>query len=392
LIAALTFALWWWVGGDAQAALINAVSVLVIACPCALGLATPAAIMAGTGAAARHGILVKDAQVLEAARRVDAVAFDKTGTLTGGKPQLLAFEVFDAKEDRNALLQLAASLQNASEHPLARAVTQAVLAQGLTLHAASDVQAQLGKGVHGRVNGRSLAIVSHAEMLARTTAPSSALQATAEPALTQGRTVSWLAEMAANDTPSHKPLAMLSFGDALKPQARDAIAQLKARGVRTLLISGDNAAAAQTAASQVGIEEVHAPVLPADKVAHIAALRAQGLHVAMVGDGINDAPALAVADVSMAMAGEHGGTDVAMHTAGITLMRGDARLVPAALDIAAQTARKIRQNLYWAFIYNVAGIGLAAAGMLNPVVAGAAMAMSSVSVMSNALLLSRWRC
>jgi Cu+-exporting ATPase len=403
-IALLTFALWWWLGGDAQAAIIHAVSVLVIACPCALGLATPAAIMAGTGAAARHGILVKDAQVLEAAKRIDAVAFDKTGTLTEGKPQLLSLEPFDASSDASsdtstdaahitdALLQQAASLQAASEHPLARAVVQAASARGIALLATRDVQAQPGKGVSGvvggAVDGQALCIISHRDMLALSIDNEAALQSQAAAWFAQGRTVSWLARQ---DAAAVQPLALMAFGDALKAHAAAAVAELKQRGVRTLLISGDNPAAAHAAAAQLGIDEVYAQVLPADKAAHIATLRTQGLHVAMVGDGINDAPALAAADVSMAMAADGGGADVAMHTAGITLMRSDPRLVPAALQIAERTARKIDQNLFWAFIYNVVGIGVAATGLLNPVVAGAAMAMSSVSVMSNALLLSRWR-
>jgi Cu+-exporting ATPase len=399
-IALLTFALWGWLGGDAQAAIIHAVSVLVIACPCALGLATPAAIMAGTGAAARQGILVKDAQVLEAAKRIDAVAFDKTGTLTEGKPQLLSLEPFDTSSDASsdtstdaahvtdALLQQAASLQAASEHPLARAVVQAASARGIALLAARDVQALPGKGLSGVVGHEALCIVSHRDMLALSIDHEAALQAQAAAWFAQGLTVSWLARQ---DAATVRPLALMAFGDALKAHAATAVAELKQCGVRTLLISGDNPAAARAAAAQLGIDEVHAQVLPADKAALITSLRQQGLHVAMVGDGINDAPALAAADVSMAMAADGGGTDVAMHTAGITLMRGDPRLVPAALQIAERTARKIDQNLFWAFIYNVVGIGVAATGLLNPVVAGAAMAMSSVSVMSNALLLSRWR-
>jgi Cu+-exporting ATPase len=238
------------------------------------------------------------------------------------------------------------------------------------------------------VDGQALCIISHRDMLALSIDHEAALQAQAAAWFARGSSVSWLARQ---DATAVQPLALMAFGDALKAHAAAAVAELKQRGVRTLLISGDNPAAARAAAAQLGIDEVHAQVLPADKAAHIATLRQQGLHVAMVGDGINDAPALAAADVSMAMAADGGGTDVAMHTAGITLMRGDPRLVPAALEIAERTARKIDQNLFWAFIYNVVGIGVAAAGLLNPVVAGAAMAMSSVSVMSNALLLSRWR-
>ncbi|MBU6437979.1 MAG: HAD-IC family P-type ATPase, partial [Betaproteobacteria bacterium] len=260
--------------------------------------------------------------------------------------------------------------------------------RGLAVPDALDVHAQAGLGVQGRVGGELLAIASTrwAEQLG---ADLTALQPQAAPWLAQGHSVSWLLALPAQGAP--KVQAVLAFGDALKPGAAQAVRQLHARGIRTVLVSGDHRAAAERVARALGIDEVMAEVLPADKAAKIAALRRGGATVAMVGDGINDAPALAAADVGLAMANLGGGTDVALHTAGITLMRGDPRLVPAALEVSRRTVRKIRQNLFWAFVYNTVGIPLAAFGLLNPVIAGAAMAMSSLSVMSNALLLTRWR-
>ena len=324
LIALATLLGWWFYGAPIETALINAVAVLVIACPCALGLATPTAIMAGTGVAARHGILIKDAEALERAHEVSAVVFDKTGTLTSGTPQIAHLSAIDGDEAQ--LLQAAGALQRGSEHPLA--------------DAAAAWEAE-------------------------------------------GRTLSWLIEQ----SPQPKVLGLFAFGDTLKPGALSAVQQLTERHISSHLLTGDNKGSARVVAEALGIQDVHAEVLPADKAATVSALKKTGV-VAMVGDGINDAPALAAADIGIAMGG---GTDVAMHAAGITLMRGDPRLVPAALDISRKTYAKIRQNLFWAFIYNVIGIPLAAFGFLNPVLAGAAMAFSSVSVVSNALLLKFWK-
>ncbi|QNP58409.1 heavy metal translocating P-type ATPase [Paenacidovorax monticola] len=387
VIALATLLAWLWAGAGFEAALIHAVAVLVIACPCALGLATPAAIMAGTGVAARHGILIKDAQALELAHKVDAVAFDKTGTLTVGRPQLTAFEAA-AGQDEAALLAAVASVQSGSEHPLARAVVAAAQARGLAVAAPDGVRAVPGRGTEGEVAARSYLIGSlrWMEELGVALGPlaerAAALQA-------QGATVSALAE---RTTEGLAARALLAFGDEPKPGAREALAALRARGVRTVMISGDNRGAAHAMARRLGLDpdagEVMAEVLPGDKAAAVVALRDEGHVVAMAGDGVNDAPALAAADVGLAMGN---GTDVAMHAAGVTLMRGDPMLVPAALDISHRTVAKIRQNLFWAFAYNVAGIPLAALGFLSPVVAGAAMALSSVSVMTNALLLKRWR-
>ncbi len=392
-VAAVTWLGWGLATGAWGDGLIHAVSVLVIACPCALGLATPAAIMVGTGAAARHGILIKDAQALELAHALRTVAFDKTGTLTEGRPVLVELSPAGGVP-RDAALAQAAALQAGSEHPLARAVLQA-LPPGAAAATARDVQAIAGRGVGGIVDGATLRLGSTRlmEELGADTAP---WQAQALALQRQGRTVSWLAQV--DDGDGARVRALLAFGDTLKASARPAIAELKRLGVKTLLISGDNRGAAQAVGDALGIDDVRAEVLPADKAQVVAALRSQAHSgtVAMVGDGINDAPALAAADVGIAMggiddAGRALGTDAAMHAAGVTLLRGDPLLVPQTIELSRRTSAKIRQNLFWAFAYNVIGIPLAAFGLLSPVLAGAAMAASSVSVVSNALLLKRWR-
>lgn len=380
LIALATLLGWWLYGAPIETALINAVAVLVIACPCALGLATPTAIMAGTGVAARHGILIKDAEALERAHEVSAVVFDKTGTLTSGTPQIAHFSALDGDEAR--LLQAAGALQRGSEHPLAKAVLDACAARNLNVPDVTDSQSLTGRGIAGTLEGRRLAL-GNRRLLEETGLAPGSLAASASAWETEGRTLSWLIEQ----SPQPQVLGLFAFGDTLKPGAQSAIAQLNARHISSHLLTGDNRGSAKVVAEALGISDVHSEVLPADKAATVAELKKTGV-VAMVGDGINDAPALAAADIGIAMGG---GTDVAMHAAGITLMRGDPRLVPAALEISRKTYAKIRQNLFWAFIYNVIGIPLAAFGFLNPVLAGAAMAFSSVSVVSNALLLKFWK-
>jgi Cu+-exporting ATPase len=394
LVLALATLLGWWLTGHPfETAVIHAVAVLVIACPCALGLATPAAIMAGTGVAAQHGILIKDAQALELAHKVDVVAFDKTGTLTVGRPRLSALLAPDAMTKDEAL-RIAASLQSGSEHPLARAVLAAAQEKGIAIVAPQQLQAVPGRGNEGAVDSRQFVMGSLRWMeelgvnLGSLSGQSAALQA-------EGATVSAMAERTAQGLVLR---ALMAFADAPKPGASEALAVLRARGIHVVMISGDNRGAAEAMGRRLGLNpeagEIMAEVLPGDKAALVAKLKAGSeakpgtKTVAMVGDGVNDAPALAAADVGLAMGN---GTDVAMHAAGITLMRGDLALVAAALDISDRTVAKIRQNLFWAFAYNVAGIPLAAFGYLNPVVAGAAMAMSSVSVMTNALLLKRWK-
>ena len=388
LVIALVTLLGWWLTGHAfELAVIHAVAVLVIACPCALGLATPAAIMVGTGVAAQQGILIKDAQALEMAHRVDVVAFDKTGTLTVGKPNLTKLLVLPGMETREALL-MAASLQSGSEHPLARAVVNDAKRQAVVVVSPTDVSAVPGRGTEGVVEGRRF-LIGSLRWMDELKVDMSGVATQAEALQRQGATVSAMAERTADGL---RLRALMAFSDEPKPGARQALADLRARGIKTVMISGDNRGAAVAMARRLGLRpeegEVMAEVLPADKLACVLALKERQRVVAMVGDGVNDAPALAAADVGIAMGD---GTDVAMHAAGITLMRGDPLLVAAALDISDRTVSKIRQNLFWAFIYNAAGIPLAALGFLNPVLAGAAMALSSVSVMGNALLLKRWK-
>lgn len=376
LVSLLTLLGWGVASGDWQAALLSAVAVQVIACPCALGLATPTAIMVGTGAAARHGILIKDAEALETAHAVDVVVFDKTGTLTEGRPQLVALE--GAEPDR--VLALAAAVQQGSNHPLAQAVLDEAARRGLAPAQALDARALPGRGVQADIDGATI-LLGNRRMLQELGV------AAPEPGVheAEGRTVSWLVERRAGRL---TVLGLLAFGDRIKDGSRAAVERLRALGITPVLLSGDSRGAVAAVASALGIDRMHAEVLPADKAQVIEQLRGGGRRVAMVGDGINDAPALTAADVGMAMAT---GTDVAMHSAGITLMRGDPLLVADALDISRRTYRKIRQNLGWAFVYNVIGIPLAAFGMLDPMLAGAAMALSSVSVVANALLLRRWR-
>ena len=387
LLALLTCLGWLSAGSHFETALIHAVAVLVIACPCALGLATPVAIMAGTGVAAQHGILIKDAQALEMAHRVQTVAFDKTGTLTVGQPRLTAHLPAPGQNQKQTLAW-AASVQSGSEHPLALAVMAAAKAQGLAIDAALDMGAVPGKGVHATVGGRCLLLGSLPWLQQEGMDPQ--LWAADLPALqAQGASVSALAERTPQGV---QGLLLMAFGDEPKAGAAQALAELRKRGLQLVMISGDNRSAAEAMARRLGLRpeegEVMAEVLPGDKAAAVQQLRAKGRVVAMVGDGVNDAPALAAADVGLAMGN---GTDVAMHAASITLMRGEVALVAAAFDISARCVAKIRQNLFWAFAYNVAGIPLAALGYLNPMMAGAAMALSSVSVMGNALLLKRWK-
>jgi Cu+-exporting ATPase len=381
LLALATLVCWLLAGAAMETAIINAVTVLVIACPCALGLATPTAIMAGTGIAARYGILIKDAQALEVAHRVDTVVFDKTGTLTIGNPGVAALLPQDTSETE--LLQLAASIQSGSEHPLARAVVERARAAGVSLLPVEQLIALPGRGLSAQIDGRSLQLGS-TRLMRESRIAFDPLSARAQELESSGHTISWLAET----SPAPQLLGLIAFGDRIKDSAPAAIAHLHAAGLRTVLLSGDNRGAAQAVGTQLGIKEVVAEVLPADKIAHIERLKQQGRIVAMVGDGINDAPALAAADVGIAMGS---GSDVAMHAAGITLMRGDPALVAAAIDISQRSYSKIRQNLFWAFFYNMIGIPLAAFGVLSPMFAGAAMAFSSVSVIGNALLLRRWQ-
>jgi Cu+-exporting ATPase len=377
VISVLTVAGWLIAGHGWEPAILHAVAVLVIACPCALGLATPTAIMVGTGVGAKNGILIRDAVALETAGATTVMAFDKTGTLTVGKPKLTAI-VTDLPRDR--ALAMAAALQQGANHPLAHAVVEA--ATHITAPAASDLRTLPGRGVSGRVDGQAL-LLGNGRLMQEEGIDVSVLRAAAQALQDKGNSVSYLA-----DSGAKRALAVLGFGDAPKPSVKQALSALRALGVRTLMLTGDNAAAARHLAADIGLDDVRAELLPADKVGAVAELKSKGETVAMVGDGINDAPALAAADLGIAMAT---GTDVAIETAGIALMRGDPLLAPAAIDLARATKRKIVQNLVWAFLFNVLGIPLAAMGGLTPIVAGAAMALSSVTVVTNALSLNRWR-
>lgn len=381
VIALFTVLGWGFVTGNWETALVNGIAVLVIACPCALGLATPTSIMVGTGVAAKHGILIKDAEALEITHSVKTVAFDKTGTLTEGRPQVV--KVIANGISENHLLSVARSIQETSDHPLAKAVVRLANERGITNLPVTESKALPGRGVSAVVNGKLYTIGSGRLMdelgVSRAEFMHEALEMEKK-----GQSVSWISEAGA----SNHLAGILSFSDVEKPSAREAIERLGRLGIQSVMLTGDNHGSAKAVAQSLGISRVLSEVLPDEKARHVQQLKSGGHRVAMVGDGINDAPALASADVGIAMST---GTDVAMHTAGVTLMRGDPLLIPDAIDISRRTYQKIRQNLFWAFIYNVIGIPLAALGYLSPLVAGAAMAFSSVSVVANALLLRRWR-
>lgn len=383
VIAFITLLAWGLYSANWEQAILNAVAVLVIACPCALGLATPTAIMAGTGVAARYGILIKDAKALELAHSITQVVFDKTGTLTEGKPVLMAFKAVDGNDQ--SLLELAASIEQNSLHPLAKAVVDQLQSLGSSPAIATDVRDVAGRGLNGKVNG-TVIYVGNQRWMDELGVSINTLNDLALGYKNAGNTISWVAKGNIGAEPTL--LGMLAFGDQIKVSSSKAISALHDKGVKTLLLTGDNSISAARVADMIGIDEVLAEQTPESKASSIASLRKKDTVIAMVGDGINDAPALAAADVSFAMSS---GTDVAMHTADITLMRSDPSLVADTIDISRRTYSKIKQNLFWAFIYNLIGIPLAAMGLLSPVIAGAAMAFSSVSVVLNALMLSKWR-
>lgn len=379
-VAMITILSWGLSTGDWEQAIVIGIAVLVIACPCALGLATPTTIMVGTGLAAKAGILIKDAEALEVAHSISIVAFDKTGTLTEGKPRVSRI-VTNGIADVD-LLKIIAAIQNGSEHPLALASVKKAEEFGIVAQSAKGVRAIPGKGVEGRVSEIKY-FIGTAQLMAEKNIDISNLDLSVQDMHGAGATVSFLAR---EDQP--QALGLLGFEDTIKAEAVEAIQDLKRLGVKTIMLTGDNVAAARKVAEKLGLDDVRAQVLPQDKARIIGELKEGGQIVAMVGDGINDAPALAAAHVGLAMST---GTDVAMHAAGVTLMRGNPLLIADTISISRKTYRKIQQNLFWAFIYNVIGIPLAAFGLLNPVIAGGAMAFSSLSVVSNALLLRRWR-
>ncbi|MDP1593731.1 MAG: heavy metal translocating P-type ATPase [Gallionella sp.] len=376
-IALLTFGAWWMMGSDFSTALINAVAVLVISCPCALGLATPTALVVSTGRAAQAGILVKDAAALERAHHLNVLLVDKTGTLTEGKPDVTD-TIPASGTTQHALMQTAVSLAQGSTHPLSRALMDHAKNLQLMAVRAENINELAGQGLRAEINNQPFLLGSPAF------AQQSGVTIDEQQILglqQQGKTVLVIAR---NTT----LLGYIAIADQLRTRSRDAVAKLSGMGIRVVMLSGDNQATAQAIATQAGITEFRAEVLPQDKASQVESFKRDGLLVGMVGDGINDAPALAAADVSFAM---RSGSDIAIEAADITLMRNDLMSVVDAISLSRSTLNKIRQNLFFAFAYNVLGIPLAAAGMLNPVIAGAAMAMSSVSVVSNALLLKRWK-
>lgn len=380
VIALFTIFGWGLATGDWETAIIRGVAVLVIACPCALGLATPASIIVGTGAAAKAGILIQNAEALEIAHSIRTVAFDKTGTLTEGKPRVV--KVITTPGLESEIISIIASLQSGSEHPLAKAVLEKAKNENISYVTAQDIRILPGLGLQGQIGGKTF-LLGHQKLMQEKGISIDLFSSEAQLSEKNGETFSYLA-----DDLTKMPLALIAFSDTVKASALAAVQRLHDLGIRTVMLTGDNDGSARKVANILKIDEYESRILPAQKAEFIQALRVGNNAVAMVGDGINDAPALAAADIGIAMST---GTDVAMQTAGITLMQGDPLLIADAVEISRRTYTKIKQNLFWAFIYNIIGIPLAIAGFLNPVIAGAAMAFSSVSVISNALLLKRWK-
>jgi len=388
VIAAVTFVAWWIFGPEPSLvyALVNAVAVLIIACPCALGLATPMSIMVGTGRGAQNGVLIKNAEALEGFEKVDTLIVDKTGTLTEGRPKLVDVIAREGQDERD-LLRLAASLERGSEHPLAAAIVEGAEARGIRPVAPEDFASLTGKGVTGKVEGRRVALGNRA-LLDELKVEPGEWPAQAEALRAEGKTVMFvLAE--------GQIVGLLAVADPIKESTPEAIEQLRKEGLRILMVTGDSRTTAQAVADRLGITEVEAEVLPEAKSGLVERLRKEGRKVAMAGDGVNDAPALALADVGIAMGT---GTDVAIESAGITLIRGDLRGIVRARRLSRATMRNIRQNLFFAFIYNVLGVPIAAGVLypftgllLSPMIASAAMSLSSVSVIVNALRLRRVR-
>ena len=386
LVSLVTFLVWALVGPQPRLAhaLVNAVAVLIIACPCALGLATPMSIMVGVGRGAQAGVLIKNAEVLEICERVDTLIVDKTGTLTEGKPALLSV-VPHAPTDAPTLLRLAGSLERASEHPLARAIVDGAKERKVPLEQVGEFQSKTGKGVTGRV-GESRIVLGNQALMDELKVSVQGLSAEAQRLRQEGQTVLWVAV-------DDRLAGLLGVADPIKPSTPEAVAQLRHDGVRIAMVTGDHETTARAVAATLHIDEVHAGVLPERKGEIITALQRQGRVVAMAGDGVNDAPALAQANVGIAMGT---GTDVAMESAGVTLVKGDLRGIVRTRRLSRATMRNIRQNLFFAFIYNALGVPLAAGVLypwcgilLSPAIAGAAMSFSSVSVIGNALRLRK---
>jgi Cu+-exporting ATPase len=386
LAALITFIVWAIVGPQPRMAyaLVNAVAVLIIACPCALGLATPMAIMVGTGRGATAGVLIKNAEALERLEKVDTLVVDKTGTLTEGKPRLVSVTALEGFTEAD-VLRLAASLERGSEHPLAAAIVAGAEARGLTLVSPEDFKSMTGQGVTGRIEGHTVAL-GNEKMMREMGIAIDAIAASADPQRKDGHTVMYIAI-------DGRPAGLIGVADPIKPTTTQAIKMLKDDGINIVLLTGDNRITAAAVAKQLGIDKIEAEVMPDQKAAVVKRLQSEGRVVAMAGDGINDAPALAQADVGIAMGT---GTDVAMESAGITLVKGDLRGIAKARHLSRATMRNIRQNLFFAFVYNVLGVPIAAGVLypvygllLSPIIASAAMSLSSVSVITNALRLRR---
>jgi Cu+-exporting ATPase len=386
-ISALTFVLWLWLGPEPQLAyaIVNAVAVLIIACPCALGLATPMSIMVGVGRGAQEGVLVKNAEALERLEKVTTLVVDKTGTLTEGKPKLMDVLPSAGFETRE-FLRLVASLEQSSEHPLAAAIVRGAKDQGIAIEAVQDFRSVTAGGVMGMVSGRMVMIGKPAFLRNEKVSGLEPLEASAAKLQEDGKT----AMFAAIDG---QPAGIVAVADPIKSTTAEAIHDLHSLGLSIVMLTGDNRRTAAAVAKTLGIDAVEAEVEPAEKVAHVKKLRSQGEHVAMAGDGINDAPALSEAEVGIAMGT---GTDVAMQSAGITLVKGDLRGIAKAIRLSRATMSNIRQNLFFAFIYNALGVPIAAGllyplfgVLLSPIIAGAAMSLSSVSVIMNALRLRK---
>jgi Cu+-exporting ATPase len=386
LAAVLAFVVWSLVGPEPRLAyaLVAAVSVLIIACPCALGLATPMSIMVGTGRGAHAGVLFRDAEALEVMERIDTLIVDKTGTLTEGKPRLAAVEAVDGLEG-DELLRLAASLEQGSEHPLAEAIVTAARERGLALAEAADFASLPGKGVRGKVDGRQVAL-GNRELMKELAVPLAGWEERAEALRGKGQTAMFVSL-------DGRPAGIVGVADPIKPTTPEALELLRAEGIRIVMLTGDSRTTGEAVARSLGISEVEAEVLPEQKGEVVRRYQAQGRKVAMAGDGINDAPALASAEVGIAMGT---GTDVAMESAGVTLVKGDLRGIARARRLSRGTMRNIRQNLFFAFFYNAIGVPIAAGALfpvfgllLSPMIAAAAMSLSSVSVISNALRLRK---
>lgn len=385
---ALFAAIAWAIAGKDFSFVLNVfVCVLVISCPCALGLATPTAIMVGTGKGAELGILIKGGEALETTHKITTVVFDKTGTITEGKPVLTDLRLYDSSLTEDEALMLCASAEKGSEHPIARAIVEAAQKKSLMLLDPTAFEALPGRGIRASVNGRSV-IIGNRKWMDEEKIDLSASDSDARTFSSVGKSILYLAS-------GNALLAVMAVADTVKPSSKEAIAKLTAMGIKTVMLTGDNRNTALAIAAEVGITDVLSDVLPQDKSRAVTELMAKGEKVAMVGDGINDAPALAAADIGMAIGT---GTDIAVESADIVLMRGDLREVSTAIALSRATIRNIRQNLFWAFFYNLAGIPIAAGilyafggPLLSPIFAGAAMALSSVSVVSNALRLKRFR-